>query len=103
MAHTTKMLAAVTVPTDSAVLHTNRHQDEDGIFHFSFTGTTVTFTVLLQGRPEAGAGWVTLATKTQADTTANVGSATFKVYPQMRLSLTAIAGTTPTFTGWLTE
>jgi len=102
-----KLLDAVTSTGPSDIVYLQRARDETGIFHVDFSGSSLNVNVKIQGRPDSTAGWFTITNFVEGDleSTTNGGPAAAVVvlYPQMRVNLTLLGGTTPVCSAWLIE
>ena len=101
-APSTRLLTAVSAPVTSSVF-SPRRKDVTGLFQAKLTGTTPTCVLKIQGRVDSNAPWHTIATITEADLVVDSAYKKVDLFPEMRVDLTAIGGTTPVLSAWASE
>lgn len=100
-ARTTNLFSAATATATSAVVNTQRRQDEYGKVHFHIVdGPT---TVVIKGRVNDDASWAIIETITELDVdlSTDSGYAEIPMWPQMAAEIVAIDGAEVTV--WLME
>lgn len=92
-------LDAVTTAQNTGVFRPQRVKEETGVVTIAFSGTS--FTLNVQGRPEPGQSWFTIATFTQASPALDAQGCSAQIvalFPEMRFQLSSIVSGTLTAT-----
>jgi len=104
MAQQTHLIVNQAVAGNSAIVHCSRRKDEAGLFVVQLTGGgSNTCTVRLMGRADSNAPMYVVDEITDVELVAGVGAAIVALFPQMRIDVIAVGGTTPSLNCWLVE